>query len=444
MATVVVMLAIGLGAWALVRTVEHQLVDKVRAQGQDRVAKVVSQLQSGVAPGLITTVGEGGGFVQVVDAKGAVLGGSPALGAESPIMFVTNSPKPGTSGGVEVNVPGPGGTSAIPLDLRYESVSTSAGAVTVVAGSPLDGVEGSITTLKQTLTFGLPFLVALVACVAWLVVGRALRPVEAIRAEVEAISESTMHRRVPEPGTGDEVDRLARTMNAMLDRLETSSHRQRRFVADASHELRSPIAAMRTQLEVALQPAGHETVEWPAVAMNVLTEEQRLEGLVTDLLLLASIDEQPATNGSTPKIVSLRVIAAAEASRSRRVAVELHDGEDVSVQVRRDLLDRVIANLLDNAARHARSGVGVTVSRRDDTARLVVDDDGPGIPASERQRVFERFARLDDARARDRGGAGLGLSLVKAIVERHRGRVAIDDSPSGGARVIVELPVCGE
>jgi signal transduction histidine kinase len=277
-----------------------------------------------------------------------------------------------------------------------------------------------------------------------LIVGRALRPVEAIRAEVEAISESTMHRRVPEPGSGDEVDRLARTMNAMLDRLETSSVRQRRFVSDASHELRSPIAAMRTQLEVALQPAGAGFADWPQVATSVLAEEARLEDLVTDLLLLASIDEQSLRADEATPVVALRAVAGAQADRSRRVPVELSEGEPVAVAVRRDLMERVIANVVDNAARHARSGVRVIVSQRDHRARLVVDDDGPGIPQEDRTRVFERFARLDDARARDGGGAGLGLALVKAIVERHGGRVSIDDSPLGGARVIVELPASDE
>jgi signal transduction histidine kinase len=445
MATVVVALAIGLAGWALVRTVQDQLVDKVRAQGEARVAEVVRQLQSGVAPSKVAAAGGPSGFVQVVDSRGDVLAGSSAFGSASPIMFVSGAAALGESGGVQVDVPGPAGTTQIPLDVRYQSgITTAAGQVTVVAASPLDGVERSITTLQHTLMFGLPFLVALVAFIAWLVIGRALRPVESIRAEVEAISESTMHRRVPESGTGDEVDRLAHTMNAMLDRLETSSQRQRRFVADASHELRSPIAAMRAQLEVALQPAGRGSVEWPVVASSVLVEEQRLEELVTDLLLLASIDEQSSAKRDVAVSVSLRAVAAGQATRSRRVAVELGDGEDVMVAVRRDLVDRVIANLVDNAARHARSGVRLTVSRRDDNARLVVDDDGPGIPAAERERVFERFARLDDARARDAGGAGLGLALVKAIAERHHGRVVIDDAPLGGARLIVELPVRAE
>jgi signal transduction histidine kinase len=176
------------------------------------------------------------------------------------------------------------------------------------------------------------------------------------------------------------------------------------------------------------------------VATSVLAEERRLEELVTDLLLLASIDERPGPKHDAFVRVSLREVAAAQASRSRRVAVELGHGEDAAVVVRRDLVDRVVANLIDNAARHARSGVRVTVSQRDDNARLVVDDDGPGIPVAERELVFERFARLDDARARDGGGAGLGLSLVKAIAERHGGRVLIDDAPLGGARLIVELP----
>jgi signal transduction histidine kinase len=201
---------------------------------------------------------------------------------------------------------------------------------------------------------------------------------------------------------------------------------------------------MRTQLEVALQPAGVGLANWPQVATSVLAEEARLEDLVTDLLLLASIDEQPVRADEAKTAVALRAVVGAQADRARRVPVELSDGDSVAVALRRDLIDRVIANVVDNAARYARSGVRITVSQRDNTARLVVDDDGPGIPDEDRTRVFERFARLDDARARDGGGAGLGLALVKAIVERHGGRVSIDDSPLGGARVVVELPASDE
>jgi signal transduction histidine kinase len=443
LATVVVALAIGIAGFALVHTVEDRLVKQVRETSQARIDEVARQLESGIAPSSVTASGVGGGLVEVVNGQGEVLGGSPSFGGSTPLRFITNGLDPGTSGGVQVSVPGPGVAGAralIPLDVRYQTVATSAGPVTVIAASPLDGVRDSINTLKQSLLLGLPFVVILVAIVAWLIVGRALRPVEAIRAEVEEISESSMHRRVPETGAGDEVDRLACTMNAMLDRLETSSVRQRQFVADASHELRSPIAAIRTQLEVALHTSATSPNRWNDVATSVLLEEQRLEGVVTDLLLLAAIDERPRDTDGAAVPVDVREAAWSQVIRARRVPVTMCDGESAFVAIRRDLLDRVLANLVDNAARHARTGVEIAVAGIDDRVRLTVDDDGPGIPQADRFRVFERFARLDDARHRDGGGAGLGLALVKAIVEREDGRVWVETAPMGGARLVVEFP----
>jgi signal transduction histidine kinase len=289
--------------------------------------------------------------------------------------------------------------------------------------------------MKGSLLTALPFVVALVALVAWFVVGRALQPVEAMRREVEVITANTMHRRVPEPRTSDEISRLAHTMNAMLDRLETSVAQQRQFVADASHELRSPIATIRAELEVALR-AG-ERADWPRVAEGVLEEENRLEVLVSDLLLLASVDEQLLPVNETA--IDLSALVVVEAARARRLDVTMLPGPTVLVAGRPDQLARVTGNLLDNAARFAHETVQVSLTTDGDAVRLVVDDDGPGIAPGDRQRVFERFTRLDQSRARSAGGAGLGLALAKGIVERHRGRIRIDDSPLGGARVIVEL-----
>jgi signal transduction histidine kinase len=443
LATVVVAVAIGAAAFALVHTVQDRLVNRVRAESEDRIDEVVRQLEAGVAPSSVTASGVGGGLLQVVDERGIVLVGSPPFGGEPPLKFVTGVIGPGASGAIHVEVPA-GSQASTPLDVRYQTVATAGGPLTVVAASPLSGVEDSINTLKNTLYVGLPFVIALVAVVAWLIVGRSLRPVEAIRAEVEEISGSTIHRRVPETGYGDEVDRLAHTMNAMLDRLEASTRRQRQFVADASHELRSPIAAIRTQLEVALHSPATTPARWSGVATSVLEEEQRLEEVVTDLLLLAAIEEQ-GVDSSAPRVpTDARDVARTQATRARRVPVEVSEGEPVPVAVRRDLLDRILANLIDNAARHACSRVRVGLVPSGGRTVLTVDDDGPGIPEADRQRVFERFARLDDARDRDGGGAGLGLALVKAIVERHDGRVWVEDAPLGGARLLVELHTAAE
>ena len=262
-----------------------------------------------------------------------------------------------------------------------------------------------------------------------------------MRAEVDEITGSTMHRRVPEPATSDEIGRLARTMNAMLARLDATATQQRRFVSDASHELRSPVAAIRTSLEVARRTS--DRADWPAVADTALAEEARLEALLDDLLLLAAHDE----NGSDPirpKPVNLTALATTEARRPRRVPVEVihwpDDGEPLEIAAVEDQLAHAVSNLVDNAARYATSAVQITLSCFDDKVRIVVDDDGPGIAPSDRERVFERFTRLDDSRARTQGGSGLGLAVVRAIVARHRGQIRIEDSPLGGARFVVELP----
>jgi signal transduction histidine kinase len=229
-------------------------------------------------------------------------------------------------------------------------------------------------------------------------------------------------------------------MNTMLGRLETASTRQRQFVSDASHELRSPVAAIRADLEVAL--AEGDRADWPSVATAVLAEESRLEALLADLLILAAGDEAPPPpDGAT---VDLAALARAEAERSHTVPVTVAGDVTATVPGSREQLARVVTNLVDNAARHARSrvtiAVAVAASPAGDRARLTVDDDGPGVPVADRERVFERFTRLDDARARDGGGAGLGLAVVRSIAERHRGTAHIEAGPLGGAHAVVDLP----
>ena len=300
-------------------------------------------------------------------------------------------------------------------------------------------VNNTVDSVTNVLLFAVPGMIALVALAAWYFTGRALKPVEAIRSEAESITGATIDRRVPEPSTDDEVGRLARTMNAMLDRLETSSRKQRQFVSDASHELRSPLASMRTNLEVALH--NPDRSDWPAVAKRVLTEDMRMEDTVSELLDLARLDEVagPVALDSLPD-VDLDELVLDDTVQQRRVPVDTAKVSAGRVHGRREQLQRVVRNLLDNAARHASTKVAVELRTTDDDVELTVDDDGPGIPVEDRARVFERFTRLDDGRARDAGGLGLGLSMVKAITEHHGGTVTIDDAPMGGARVTVRIP----
>jgi signal transduction histidine kinase len=427
-ATLVTGVAVLLAGTWLVHTVEGSLTSSLRTEGQSRLAKVRSAIEQGRTLSELDLQAAGGAYLQVV-VDGRVVASSPA-GTGLPPLY-SYAP----DGGV-IRI------DQAPMALTEEVVDAPGGQVQLLAASPLDPVRRSVDAVQEGLAVSFPLLVGAVGLLAWVLAGRALRPVEAIRAEVEAITASTLGRRVPVPRSGDEVARLANTMNAMLDRLEDASTRQQRFVADASHELRSPVTAIRTELEVAQRTAG--PADWPAVANRLLTEEARLEAVIADLLLLASLDE----GGDAPDtvVVDLAELAQEEARRRApdrdEVTIEVDAASPVLVRGSRMQLGRALANLLDNAGRHARGTVRVSVHDRDGRARLLVDDDGPGIPEADRERVFERFTRLDEHRARNgAAGAGLGLSLVRGIAERHSGTARVETAPLGGVRVVLDLPL---
>lgn len=300
----------------------------------------------------------------------------------------------------------------------------------------LDTVKADVETFGRVISLVVPVLVGLLALVTWLVVGRALRPVEGIRSRVAQIGAGDLHQRVPDPATGDEVGRLAATMNRMLDRLQRSSERQRRFVSDASHELRSPLASLRTQLEVAV--AHPERADWPAVAEGVLEEGGRMERLVDDLLALARADEGAVL--AHMEDVDLGEIMADAAQRVEGLVVDREGIGPAFVRGDAQSLRRVVRNLLDNARRHAAGRILVRTAQEGDEVVAVVEDDGQGIAEADREQVFERFARLEEARDRDAGGTGLGLAVVREIVEAHGGTVTAEEGDLGGARLVVRLP----
>ncbi|GAA0690974.1 HAMP domain-containing sensor histidine kinase [Streptomyces sp. SID4956] len=320
-------------------------------------------------------------------------------------------------------------------DYRFASVEVETpdrGRLTVHAGAPLAAEHSAVGTALTAMLIGFPLLLGVVAAVTWLVTGRALRPVEGIRREMAAITASEdLRRRVPEPATHDEIARLARTTNATLAALESSVERQRRFVADASHELRSPIASLRTQLEVA---AAHpELLDLDGAVEDTV----RLQNLAADLLLLARLDAGERPAGTR---VDLAALAREEAAGRQRVTVE---AEPAGVSGSRGQLGRVLANLLDNAERHARERITVTVRREGGEAVVGVADDGEGVAEADRERIFERFVRLDAARSRDDGGAGLGLAIARDVAVRHGGTLTAGAAPAGGALFELRLPLAG-
>lgn len=297
-------------------------------------------------------------------------------------------------------------------------------------------VDRSIDRVRLLLWLGVPILTAVVAGLAWLLTSRALRPVASITERAATISGGSLDARVPVPTSGDEISTLALTVNEMLDRLEDDDRARRRFVSDASHELRSPVAVMRSEAEVALRHP--ETTDVDALAGTVAAESARMATVIDDLLALARHDEGVA---SPTHEVDLDDIVLAEAARARRVPVDTGHVSAGRVRGRPDELMRMVSHLLDNATRHARAAVYVTLRTTPDTVELIVDDDGPGVGAPDRDRIFERFARLDDARARDEGGAGLGLAVVRSIAERSGGTVRVGDAPIGGARFTVSFAI---
>lgn len=311
--------------------------------------------------------------------------------------------------------------------------------LTLVAGKNLDDVNESVSILVVSLVVSIPVVTTLLAFLVWWLTGRILRPVESIRREVATIQAHELHRRVSVPTSEDEIARLAGTMNKMLDRLQEAADRQRRFVADASHELRSPLTRLRSTLEVSR--AHPDTLDLSELAEELLADTIDLQKLVDDLLFLARSEERAVETARTPVDLDDLVLAEARRMRGRGTArVDVTGVSAARTLGNADELARVVSNLSSNAERHARDRVSFELYERNGVSELVVSDDGPGIAPEHREVVFQRFTRLDEARSRDAGGAGLGLAIVHEIVTRHQGSVEICDRGGSGARFVVRLP----
>lgn len=326
-------------------------------------------------------------------------------------------------------------------DMRVsaQSITTPNGSFIVAVAGGDEAVESTLRTAAILLLLAAPVVVGVAAVSTYRLVRRSLSSVDAIRAQVAAITTSELAERVPVPRGRDEISALAVTMNDMLERIEAGHLAQRQFVGDASHELRSPLTAIISALDVAV--AHPELLDIELARDTLVPEAQRMRALVEDLLLLARADERGLLFHHDQ--VRLDEIATGEVVRLRRTCPHAVQVTTVPVEVSGDgsALSRVVRNLLDNAARHAASTIDVTVGSRSGQAVLTVTDDGPGIPTADRPRVFDRFVRLDTSRSRGGGGSGLGLSIVAEIVSAHGGDIAINERPGGGTVVTVQLPV---
>jgi signal transduction histidine kinase len=439
-AVLVVAIALLVGAFILVALVRGSLRDGLETSAEQRASALAEQIKTSGLPEAEPADDDGGlgdpddpddpddlddldDLVwQVTDAGGTVVRSSQPLSEVLP-----------TEDADEVRLRGADHSYVVATD----DASAGDQQYDVAVAVSLEEVDDSTAALVTPLLVGLPLVLLLVGGTTWVVATRALAPVERIRREVEQITGDRLDRRVPEPRSRDEIHRMAQTMNQMLGRLEDSRDRQQQFVADASHELRSPLASIRQTAEVARAHPG--ALPEGELAEAVLEESARMQRLVEQLLLLTRADEGAVTR--THHDVDLDDLALAEARRVGRSGLAVETSGVGAGRVRGDQtsLAQVVRNLVDNAARHADQAMMVAVREADGGVELIVEDDGPGIPEDQRQRVFERFVRLDEARARDAGGSGLGLAIVREIVAAHGGTVAVSSSGLGGARFVVRL-----
>ncbi|MCW2501203.1 MAG: sensor histidine kinase [Frankiales bacterium] len=440
-ATAIVAAALVLGGVLLVVLVHRSLVDGVDKANHARARDVAALATAGRLQPTLTSFSEESSVVQVVTAAGHVLAASPNISGEAPIV---PSP-PGRRVAQALS------RDRLPIGQNQETYRMVAEPVTLKGGGPgwvyvatsLRAADATTTTVAMLLGVGAPVLLGLVGLVTWLAVGRALRPVERMRAQAAAIDGSAVDGRVPVPASRDEIARLATTLNEMLQRLADAGLRQRRFVGDASHELRSPLTALRAQVDVAL--AHPDPVLWGRVLGRVQQQAERMTELIDDLLFLARSEEGAAR---PDRAVDLEELVLAEASRLRALGgprVEVAGLQPARVHGSELDLGRLLRNLGDNAAAHSRTAVRLGLTVADGQAELSVLDDGPGIPAADRDRVFDRFTRLSESRSRPStgAGAGLGLAIALQIVTAHQGSIAVGDRPDGaaGAVFVVRLPL---
>ncbi len=437
LATSVLAIGLGAGALLLVISLGHSLTTALDTSARRTAHDVAVLVNNGEALPEPLPVGDGNTVVvQVIDSAGRVDAAS--AGADHLVPLLPPPALAEVRAGHILEISGE--RAGVTGSLRVLGVAAGprTDRRTVVVAVDASQTGESVRVLRTALFIGVPILLALLALLSWYVVGRALRPVEELRQGAEEITGAGGARQLPVAASDDEVHRLALTLNDMLGRLDTASAQQRAFIADAAHELRSPLASLRTQLEVA-QHLG-DRADWPRTADGALVDVGRLSRLVDDLLMLARMDGAGSAQQLRRTPVDLAGIAAEVAATyaGARVPVEVGPAAPTVADCDPDAMRRVVVNLVDNAVRHATSRVAVSVARADGGVTVTVVDDGPGIPAPDRDRVFDRFTRLDDARSRDGGGTGLGLAIVREVVQAHGGTIELADA-GPGLRAVVHL-----
>jgi signal transduction histidine kinase len=410
-------------------------VDQAAAQRAEQVAAALGDAAVDTIHAAIKPTPRDRTVVQVLDAAGRVVAGSAAVGEVNPMSPLR--PAAGVELREERKIVA---SREDPFRIAAVGVATPHGTYVVLAGQSIEEVDEGTGAAIAAVLIGMPLLTLIVGAATFLFVGRSLRPVDAMRRQAEAITASSLHTRLPVPAATDEISALATTMNTMLDRIETAAAARRRFVADASHELRSPLSTIHTGLDLLRTdqlPAGSE-----AHVARLRRESKRLARLIDDLVLLARVDESglhvrqedvdldDLVYAERDRIASVRPQLTVESSiRPARVSGDPHH------------LQRALRNVVDNAVRHARHRVSLGLAPVAGAVEIVVGDDGPGIPSTDRERVFDRFLRLDEDRSRAGGGAGLGLPITRDIIIAHGGTVTVTEAPGGGTSLRIRLPL---
>jgi signal transduction histidine kinase len=434
-ATALFTTALTIAGFALLITVGHSLVNTLDTSAERTGNEVAVLVQSNRLPNPVLAGSGGISLMQVVDSDDRVIAASP--GADAAVAILRPTELQGARNGRPFIVEGSRASTDEQLRVIAVPADVPAGKRTVLVATGLGRVLDSSRLLQRYLMLGTPIAVVVMASLTWWVVGLTLRPVAALQRGAAQLSATRLAKsRLPVPVAHDEIRSLATTLNDMLDRLETATSKQRRFVGDAAHELRSPIASLRLQLEVAarLGPAAdlHELTD------DALIDVSRLSHLIDDLLALARSDERNSSALRVPVRLDELARQAVAGYSGARVPVGIAEGitEPVTVGGDPDWLHRVLVNLINNAVRHARSQVmvsaGITTGLAGQRhATLTIADDGPGIPDDRLEQVFDRFYRIDSARSRDDGGTGLGLAIVREIVTSHLGTISLHNTAPG-------------
>ena len=439
-AVVVVSLALLVGGLGLLYVLRGNLESTARSAVGTRGAEVAAMVRTqGVesASQAIRTESRSGQLVQILAADGSVAGASTLLVDSTPMSGQRPAGGKTTITEEDLDHVGPGGEWVV----ASTGVSAADTHYVVQVAAPLEAQRETLQTVGLFLLVLSPALVIAVAIAVWILVGRALRAVERIRAEVATIDDQRLSMRVDVPPTHDEMAALAVTMNAMLDRLETSQRAQRHFVSDASHELRSPLATLTTATELAT--AGNEATRTRLLG-TIAGELTRVRRLVENLMTLARADADDRLE--VREDVDLDDLLDGEARRLRATSTLLVSARLEPVRLSggdTQRLAQALRNLVDNAERHARTTIRLTVGESDGVALLRVDNDGEPVPEADRERIFERFVRLDESRSRDAGGSGLGLAIARTAVAAHGGTVRASASDEGWCRFEVRLPLTG-